>query len=50
MKGLTNDEVGIELMGHWHDYLLKGIHIVSITSAFVQPGDIDVPEKCQLSN
>jgi hypothetical protein len=37
-------------MGHWHDYLLKGIHVVSITPAFVHPGDIDVSEMCQLSN
>lgn len=45
---LTNHEIWVELMRYRHDYLLEGIHVISVTTAFVQPGNIDVPEKYQL--
>jgi hypothetical protein len=45
---LTNHEIWVELMRYGHNYLLKSIHVISITTTFVQPGNIDVSKKCQL--
>jgi hypothetical protein len=45
---LTNHEIWVELMRYGHNYLLKSIHVISITTTFVQPGNIDISKKCQL--
>ena len=45
---LTNHEIWVELMRYGHNYLLESIHVISITTTFVQPGNIDISKKCQL--